>query len=90
MEPLPEADDGWSFLIIALAPSLFGRLTFEERATALADAVRTTPTAEGFHEVRMPFDRSRAERTARLRDGVVLSAVTYERLTLLAREGRPG
>jgi LDH2 family malate/lactate/ureidoglycolate dehydrogenase len=86
MEPSPQGDDGWSFLIIALDPSLFGpRRSFDERAAGLADMIRASPPAEGFDKVRMPFDRSRAERRLREVEGVVLSAAIHARLAELAR-----
>jgi LDH2 family malate/lactate/ureidoglycolate dehydrogenase len=102
MEPLPTDDGGrwrastatqshWSgsFLIVVLDPSLFGsRCSFEDRAAVFAEAVRATPPAEGFDQVRMPFDRSRAERRSREVEGVVLSAATRDRLAALARPGQ--
>ncbi len=85
MAPLPTGDDGWSFLIVALDPSLFGsRSGFEERAAALAEGIRATPPVDGVEAVRMPFDRSRAERRRRALDGVELSDATHERLLALA------
>ncbi len=91
MKPLPEGDDGWAFLMIVLDPSLFGPAnSFEVRATEFAESIRATPIAEGHDAVRMPFDRSRAERAKRRALGVTLPAATYRRLAELARKSTTG
>jgi LDH2 family malate/lactate/ureidoglycolate dehydrogenase len=85
MEPLPAEHDGWSFLVLAVDPSVFGsRRAFEERATAFAEGIRGSAPADGFSEVRMPFDRSRAERRSRQAEGIVISTALVQRLRELA------
>jgi LDH2 family malate/lactate/ureidoglycolate dehydrogenase len=85
MSAQPSGHEGWSFLIMAISPALFGTEgTYEERAEELANVIRATPTAESFDEVRMPFDRSRAERRRRVLEGVTLSSATYARLHAIA------
>jgi LDH2 family malate/lactate/ureidoglycolate dehydrogenase len=86
MSAQPSGDEGWSFLIIAISPGLFDTAgTYEERAEELADVIRATPTADSFDQVRMPFDRSRAERRRRILEGVTLSSATYARLEAIAK-----
>jgi LDH2 family malate/lactate/ureidoglycolate dehydrogenase len=86
MKPLPEGDDGWAFLMVALDPALFGPSgRFEALVAEFAGSIRATPVAEGHDAVRMPFDRSRAERTVRRMRGVELPAATYWQLAEMAK-----
>jgi LDH2 family malate/lactate/ureidoglycolate dehydrogenase len=85
MKPLPEGDDGWAFLMVGLSPVLFGPAgRFEALAAEFAESIRATPVAEGHEGIRMPFDRSRAERAVRRTRGVTLPAATYRQLTEMA------
>jgi LDH2 family malate/lactate/ureidoglycolate dehydrogenase len=86
MNPFPEGDDGWAFLMVALDPALFGPLgRFEALAAEFAEFIRATPAAEGHDAVRMPFDRSRAERTVRRTRGVTVPVATYRQLAEMAK-----
>lgn len=63
---------GLGFLVVAIDPATVTDADdFRARASAYADWVRTTRTAEGVDEVRMPFDRSRRTREQARERGVV-------------------
>ena len=86
MKPLPGGDDGWAFMMVALNPALFGPSgRFEAHVAEFAESIRATPVADGHGAVRMPFDRSRAERTVRRTRGVTLPITTYWQLAEMAK-----
>lgn len=63
---------GLGFLVVAIDPATVTDADdFRARASAYADWVRSTRTAEGVDEVRMPFDRSRRTREQARERGVV-------------------
>ncbi len=62
----------FGFLVIALRPDLLTDADeFAAGVAAYGDAVRGTRPVDGMGPVRMPFDRSRAERTRRREGGVL-------------------
>lgn len=69
---LPGHLQDFGFLVIAIRPDLLTDLdTFKRQIAEYADMVRgTRPLGDG-PAVRMPFDRSRAERARRLNDGSI-------------------
>jgi LDH2 family malate/lactate/ureidoglycolate dehydrogenase len=83
---IPPDLEGFGFLIIAIRPDL---LTSAEQFTAgvsaFADAVRGARPIEGGPPVRMPFDRSRSERTRRLaEDAIEVPDAVYAALVDIA------
>jgi delta1-piperideine-2-carboxylate reductase len=69
---IPPELAGFGYLIIAMRPDLMGPAeTFRENVSAFAKAVRSArPVAHGA-PVRMPFDRSRAERRRRVAENAI-------------------
>jgi LDH2 family malate/lactate/ureidoglycolate dehydrogenase len=64
--PIPGELAGFGFVMIAMRPDLMGPPEiFRDNVSAYADAVRTARPVAGGAPVRMPFDRSRAERQRR-------------------------
>ncbi|MET0878178.1 MAG: Ldh family oxidoreductase [Tardiphaga sp.] len=70
--PIPPELAGFGFVIIAMRPDLMGSADdFRANVSAYAEAVRGARPVAGSVPVRMPFDRSRAERQRR-RDADVI------------------
>lgn len=70
--PIPGELAGFGFLIITLKPDLMGPAEdFLKNAAAFGDAVRSARPLDAASPVRMPFDRSRAERARRIREDTV-------------------
>ena len=64
--PIPPELAGFGFIIIAVRPDLMGSADqFRADVSAYANAVRGARPVEGGAAVRMPFDRSRADRRRR-------------------------
>jgi LDH2 family malate/lactate/ureidoglycolate dehydrogenase len=64
--PIPGELAGFGFVIVAIRPDLMGPAeSFRPNVSAFADAVRSARPVAGEAPVRMPFDRSRAERQRR-------------------------
>jgi LDH2 family malate/lactate/ureidoglycolate dehydrogenase len=64
--PIPPELAGFGFVIVAMRPDLMGPAeTFRDNVSAYAHAVRSARPVAGGGPVRMPFDRSRAERQRR-------------------------
>ncbi len=84
--PIPAELAGFGYLIVAMRPDLMGPPeTFLENVSAFADAVRSARPVAGGEAVRMPFDRSRRERTRRLADNAIeIPDVLVNQLTLIA------
>ncbi len=62
----PHGMDDCGFLILLINPGLFGSAAdFEERISAYAQSMRATRPVNPAEPVRVPFDRSVAERTRR-------------------------
>ncbi|UZE49264.1 Ldh family oxidoreductase [Rhodopseudomonas sp. P2A-2r] len=65
-KPIPPELAGFGFVIIAMRPDLMGSADeFRANVSAYAEAVRGARPVEGGAPVRMPFDRSRADRQRR-------------------------
>jgi delta1-piperideine-2-carboxylate reductase len=70
--PIPAELAGFGYLIVAMRPDLMGPSDkFRENVSAFAQAVRSARPVAGGSYVRMPFDRSRRERTRRLAEDAV-------------------
>jgi len=70
--PIPPQLAGFGFVIIAMRPDLMGPAEdFRSNVSAYAAAVRSARPADGAAAVRMPFDRSRAERQRRRREDTI-------------------
>ncbi|TDR90021.1 Ldh family oxidoreductase [Enterovirga rhinocerotis] len=70
--PLPPDLEGFGFLIVAMRPDLLGpEDAFRRNVAAYAQTIRETRPVPGGGPVRMPFDRSRAERDRRRGEGVI-------------------
>jgi delta1-piperideine-2-carboxylate reductase len=64
--PIPPELAGFGFVIITMRPDLMGSADdFRANVSAYAKAVQTARPVDGGAPVRMPFDRSRAERQRR-------------------------
>jgi len=88
VRPFAERGDDFAFLMVAIDPAMFLPLAdFKERAEKFAEGIRATAPAEGFEAVRMPFDRSLAERARRRLEGIPLSPPVRARLEAI--RGRP-
>lgn len=76
----------FGFLILALRPDLLIPLEeYEARVSEYRDAVRSARPIEGGPPVRMPFDRSAAERRRRLaEDAIEVDDAVYVRLAEIA------
>ncbi|MFP6709369.1 MAG: Ldh family oxidoreductase [Alphaproteobacteria bacterium] len=72
----------FGFVIIAMKPDLMmPERDYRAQVTAYADAVRSARPVEGGEAVRMPFDRSAAERRRRITEDVVeIPDFVFERL----------
>jgi LDH2 family malate/lactate/ureidoglycolate dehydrogenase len=69
---IPPELEQFGFLMVALDPAAITSATqFEADVAAYADAVRSARPVPGGPAVRMPFDRSRAERRRRLAEDVI-------------------
>jgi len=65
--PIPPELAAFGYLIVAMRPDLMGPAeAFRENVSAFAKAVRSARPVTGGSAVRMPFDRSRAERQKRM------------------------
>jgi delta1-piperideine-2-carboxylate reductase len=70
--PIPPELAGFGFVIIAMRPDLMGSAEdFRANVSAYAASIRSARAVEGGAPVRMPFDRSRADRQRR-RDADVI------------------
>lgn len=84
---LPPDLAGFGFLIIALRPDLLTpRGEFEAGVARFAREIRAARPVDGGPAVRMPFDRSRADRQRRLDADVIdVEREVYEALERIAR-----
>ena len=87
--PIPGELAEFGFLIIAMKPDLMGSAeSFLESVSRFADSVRAARPITGGPSVRMPFDRSRAERERRLReDAIEVSDIVAAELRRIAGLG---
>ena len=84
--PLPAELAGFGMVIIAIRPDLLTAADeFRQNVAAYADAVRAARPIDGGPPVRMPFDRSRAERLRRRADDAIeVEDTVYSRLAAIA------
>ncbi len=69
---IPGELSGFGMVIVAMRPDLLTPLdAFKREVAGYAEAIRSTRPVEGGPPVRMPFDRSRADRAARLAEGFI-------------------
>ncbi len=70
--PIPPELAGFGYLIVVMRPDLMGPPeTFRANVSNFADAVRSARSIAGGEPARMPFDRSRRERTRRLAENAI-------------------
>jgi delta1-piperideine-2-carboxylate reductase len=70
--PMPPEMSGFGFVIVAMRPDLMGSAeVFRKNVSAYAEAVRSARPVAGGEPVRMPFDRSRAERQRRRAENAI-------------------
>jgi len=70
--PIPPELAAFGYLIVAMRPDLMGPAeAFRENVSAFAKAVRSARPVTGGSAVRMPFDRSRAERQKRMSENQI-------------------
>ena len=83
---IPPEMAGFGMIVIAILPDLLTSADdFRREVSHYAEAVRSTRPIEGSPPVRMPFDRSRAERRRRLaEDAIDVADEIHSRLSALA------
>jgi delta1-piperideine-2-carboxylate reductase len=88
---MPGQLQDFGFLVIAIRPDLLvDTETFKQQIADYADSVRSTRPLAGGVPVRMPFDRSRAERAARLAEGFIhVPPAIIAALEDLQKDSRP-
>jgi delta1-piperideine-2-carboxylate reductase len=70
--PIPPELAEFGYLVVALRPDLMGpEEDFRRKVSTFAEAVRSARPVEGGSPVRMPFDRSRAERERRRAEDII-------------------
>ncbi|MEO8752038.1 MAG: Ldh family oxidoreductase [Casimicrobiaceae bacterium] len=80
-----EDPDSAGYVIMAMQPDLLVPLAEYRRALAESLAqVKAAPRLRGVDEIRLPSERSHAERRRNLRDGIVIDRSIHERLRALA------
>ena len=89
---LPPEMAGFGYLVVAMRPDLMGSEdAFRERVSAYGQAVRAARPVAGGPPVRMPFDRSRAERSRRrAEDCIEVLDDIHARLTEVAARNAIG
>ena len=77
---------GFGMVVIAIRPDLFTTADgFARNVASYANSVRSARPIEGAPPVRVPFDRSRADRKRRLADGSIdVAEAVYSRLVEIA------
>jgi len=85
--PFPPLLAGCGFIMMAMSPGMFMTVAeFKNNASQYADAVRAARPVDANRPVRMPFDRSAAERRRSLQRGTIeVADSVYERLNAVAR-----
>ena len=89
---MPAGLGEFGFVILALRPDLFTEpAIFKQESAAYAEAVRAARPVAGGGPVRMPFDRSAAERRRRLAADVIeVPDLVHERLMALVARNTAG
>jgi LDH2 family malate/lactate/ureidoglycolate dehydrogenase len=84
--PIPPEMAGFGMVVIAIRPDLLtGADEFQRVVVSYAESVRSARPVEGGPAVRMPFDRSRAERRRRLEeDAIEVADAVHGRLVAIA------
>ena len=88
---IPPEMAGFGMIVIAIRPDLLTDADEFQRAIAgYAESVRSARAVEGGPAVRMPFDRSRAERRRRLEeDAIDVADAVHAKLLDIAKECAP-
>ncbi len=82
-----EAPDFASYVVMAIQPDLLVPLSEYRKALSTSIArVKAAPRLAGVDEIRLPSERSHAERKRNLRDGITIDRSIYERLHSLAHQ----
>ena len=69
---MPDELRDFGFLIVGIRPNLLTSIDeFKAKAANYSRIVRATRPVEGGQPLRMPFDRSRAERAERMASGYI-------------------
>ena len=69
---IPGELTSFGMVVMAMRPDLLTSLDdFKKEVAAYSDAIRSTRPVEGGGPVRMPFDRSRALREQRTKEGFI-------------------
>ena len=91
-DPLPPEMAGFGYLIVAMRPDLMGpEDLFRQRVSSYGEAIRGARPVAGGPPVRMPFDRSRAERDRRrAEDCIEVNDEIHARLAAVAARNTPG
>jgi delta1-piperideine-2-carboxylate reductase len=76
----------FGFVIIVMKPDLMmPEQEYRQKVSAYADAVRAARPVDGGEPVRMPFDRSAADRRIKIAENVIeVADLVYDRLTEVA------
>lgn len=76
-----DAPYGCGSFMLAIDPGAFIRLErYTERVEFLIDSARAIPPAEGFDRVRLPGERGFEEKARRLKEGIPVRRVSWERM----------
>ena len=83
---IPGELSGFGMIVIAIRPDLLTTAAdFERSVASYAEAIRSSRPIAGGPPVRMPFDRSRAERKRRLAEHAIdVADAVYSKLTEIA------
>lgn len=90
--PLPKDMFGYGCLFMMMRPDLLMSADeYKRNVSEYADAIRSTKPVAGGPPVRMPYDRSLAERRRRLaEDAIEVPDVVFDRLTEITTANAPG
>ena len=83
---IPAELSGFGMIVIAIRPDLLtSPIDFERSVASYAETIRSSRPVPGGPAVRMPFDRSRADRERRLAEGAIdVADAVYSRLADIA------
>ena len=89
--PMPKDMFGYGCLFVMMRPDLLMSLQdYKANVAEYAEAIRSTRPVEGGDPVRMPYDRSVAERQRRIvEDSIEVVDVVYQRLRTIAGSNIP-
>ncbi len=87
LEDAPGAAGSKGHFFVAVDPAAFGdTMAFRRVASAYVTEIKTSRKAPGVTEIRIPGERSLAQRERSLRDGVAIYEVVWERTAELAKD----